>query len=111
MCLDWYDYMKLYEDAHGSRYLIDVQNCYICIYRARDSTLLGRFTREQAAAFFYGLLYSHVPKDVDELNNAIDYWGDVFYGLNYDYLPEDDVMPLQEEYCYMYGYYKLYVER
>lgn len=99
--MDWYDCMQKYEDVHGARYLFDCQNCYICIYRARDSTLIGRFTRTQAKAFFLGLLNGKLPRDYDKLSDEVDSLMQEYNQAGVNWMVVDDYMSIREEYLYM----------
>ena len=100
---DWYEWMDTFESnpRNKNRYLIDCVGGKVSIYRARDSSLVGCFTAEQAKRFFYGISSVTALHNVDSMNETIKYNKTYFDETGVEYRVKNDSMTLREEYCYM----------
>jgi len=101
---DWYHWMDICESMpkYHNSYLIDCVGGRIRVYRARDSSIVGSFTAEQAKRFFYGVAHMS-DVTVELMNKTIESTKAYLESLGIDYLVKDNNMTLREEFAYLVG--------
>lgn len=99
--MDWFDYLKEYEDKHGEHYSVDTNNGLIALFRLSTLQTVGLFTKEQLTMLLKGLINQDDNITMNVVKERINDYRKMLYEAQADYVLRYDNMTEWERYCYL----------
>ena len=99
--MDWFDYLKQYEDAHGEHYGVTTNNGLIELWSLSSLKTVGLFTKEQLTMLLKGLINQDGEITINVMRERINDYLEVLYEAQADYTLRHDNMTEWERYCYL----------